>query len=348
MRHALPRGARRGPAAARARPQGRRPEAAARLPVPLGQAAARSSSTSTRRSWPAAARQRRGIDRRGRARRARRRFSSRAGDGGGRRLREDRARDRAARRRRRGGVPGRPRPDGIGPRPRHPRQLRSARLHLVLHRRRGRVPRLVDSARHPGAARRRRDSQRHRARLHPRRSRRLRCRCIARGSMAACRDHGEVRLEGKEYIVAGRRHHQLPLRDMSEPLDRRARRSSFPAFNEAAVHRAAGRGARSAPRPGTRSSSSTMDRPTTPASGRPPPARASIRHPYNKGNGAAVKTGIRQATGALHPDRRRRRPAPARRRAAARLASRRVRSRRRRALGAIAGQPRRGASATRC
>src|SRR4029079_16388329 len=25
---------------------------------------------------------------------------------------------------------------------------------------------------------------------------------IARGSMAACRDHGEVRLEGKEYVVA--------------------------------------------------------------------------------------------------------------------------------------------------
>jgi ribosome-binding ATPase YchF (GTP1/OBG family) len=24
---------------------------------------------------------------------------------------------------------------------------------------------------------------------------------IARGSMAACRDHGEVRLEGKEYVV---------------------------------------------------------------------------------------------------------------------------------------------------
>jgi ribosome-binding ATPase YchF (GTP1/OBG family) len=24
---------------------------------------------------------------------------------------------------------------------------------------------------------------------------------IARGSMAACREHGEVRLEGKEYIV---------------------------------------------------------------------------------------------------------------------------------------------------
>jgi hypothetical protein len=26
-------------------------------------------------------------------------------------------------------------------------------------------------------------------------------RLVARGSMAACRDHGEVRLEGKEYIV---------------------------------------------------------------------------------------------------------------------------------------------------
>ena len=24
---------------------------------------------------------------------------------------------------------------------------------------------------------------------------------IARGTMAACRDHGEVRLEGKEYVV---------------------------------------------------------------------------------------------------------------------------------------------------
>jgi len=24
---------------------------------------------------------------------------------------------------------------------------------------------------------------------------------VARGSMAACRDHGEVRLEGKEYVV---------------------------------------------------------------------------------------------------------------------------------------------------
>ena len=56
-------------------------------------------------------------------------------------------------------------------------------------------------ARHGGAGRRRRDPLRHRARLHPRRGRRLR-RLIARGSLAACRDHGEMRLEGKEYIVA--------------------------------------------------------------------------------------------------------------------------------------------------
>ena len=45
----------------------------------------------------------------------------------------------------------------VGPRSRDPRELRPARLHLVLHRRRGRMPRLVDSARH--AARRRRPAR---------------------------------------------------------------------------------------------------------------------------------------------------------------------------------------------
>ena len=57
------------------------------------------------------------------------------------------------------------------------------------------------------------------------------------------------------------------------------------------------RTARSRRRPGARSWSSTTARPTT----RPPrPRRAGarvVRHPYNKGNGAAVKTGIRTATG---------------------------------------------------
>ena len=37
--------------------------------------------------------------------------------------------------------------------------------------------------------------------LHPGGGRRVRCTCVARGSMAACREHGEVRLEGKEYVV---------------------------------------------------------------------------------------------------------------------------------------------------
>ena len=44
-------------------------------------------------------------------------------------------------------------------------------------------------------------------------------------------------------------------------------------------------------------SSSTMGRATTPARERHDAGARVIRHPYNKGNGAAVKTGIRQATG---------------------------------------------------
>ena len=57
-----------------------------------------------------------------------------------------------------------------------------------------------------------------------------------------------------------------------------------------------------------------------------------IRHPYNKGNGAAVKTGIRHASGALRADHRRRRAARAGRRDQARLAPRSVRSRGRRTI----------------
>ena len=36
-----------------------------------------------------------------------------------------------------------------------------------------------------------------------------------------------------------------------------------------------------------------------------------VRHPYNKGNGAAVKSGIRRGDRRIRPDRRRRRTAPA-------------------------------------
>ena len=56
------------------------------------------------------------------------------------------------------------------------------------------------------------------------------------------------------------------------------------------VLRAGGRGAKS-------SSSTTDRRDGTAARGRRRPARPWSRHPYNKGNGAAVKTGIRRATG---------------------------------------------------
>ena len=53
---------------------------------------------------------------------------------------------------------------------------------------------------HAGAAGRRRNSQRHRPRLHPRGSRQLR-RADRTRLDGRCRDHGEVRLEGKEYVV---------------------------------------------------------------------------------------------------------------------------------------------------
>ena len=49
------------------------------------------------------------------------------------------------------GVHGRSRLQAIRPRSRDPRRVRSARLHVVLHRRRGRMPRLVDSATDAGA-----------------------------------------------------------------------------------------------------------------------------------------------------------------------------------------------------
>ena len=40
---------------------------------------------------------------------------------------------------------------------------------------------------------------------------------LARRTLAACRDHGELRLEGKEYIVLRRRCDQLPPRDLMLP-----------------------------------------------------------------------------------------------------------------------------------
>ena len=61
---------------------------------------------------------------------------------------------------------------------------------------------------------------------------------------------------------------------------------------------------------GARSSSSTTARRTTTGARAAAAGATVVRHPYNKGNGAAVKSGIRTATGDLRDDRRRRRPAP--------------------------------------
>ena len=71
----------------------------------------------------------------------------------------------------------------------------------------------------------------------------------------------------------------------------------IPAFNEGdAIAEVVARAARRRRR-GTRSSSSTTDRPTTPATRAADAGATVVRHPYNKGNGAAVKSGIRRATG---------------------------------------------------
>jgi ribosome-binding ATPase len=98
-------------------------------------------------------------------------------------------------------VHGRSRAARVGARPGHSRELRPARLRLVLHRGRGRVPGVVDSARHAGTVAGpgeiHSDISRGFIRAEVVRYEHL----LARGSIAACRDHGELRLEGKEYVV---------------------------------------------------------------------------------------------------------------------------------------------------
>ena len=74
--------------------------------------------------------------------------------------------------------------------------------------------------------------------------------------------------------------------------------------------------------------------------GRGPPGAIVVRHPYNKGNGAAVKTGIRRATGEyvlIVDGDGQHQPGDA---AAPGRAARRVRPRRRRAIGGDAGDGR--------
>ena len=157
-----------GPSAPLARPARRRPQTAARLSVSLGQTAAHrpqpGRSGHRRAATASQAAEAAGLTP----------FLSRAATAVGGRLRQDRARNRAARTRRCGGVSGRPRPEGIRARSRHSRELRSARVYFVLHRGRRRMPRVVDSARLLRPAGGRRNPQRHRPRVHPRRGRRVR------------------------------------------------------------------------------------------------------------------------------------------------------------------------------
>ena len=121
----------------------------------------------------------------------------------------------------------------------------------------------------------------------------------------------------------------------------------IPAMNEAGGGRRGRPRAAPPPPRGTRSSSLTTGRSDDTA----PQAQAAgarvIRHPYNKGNGAAVKAGIRAATGEyiliIDGDGQHQ----AGRRGAAHQPPRRIRPRRRRAIGARRRRARRAAGATR-
>ena len=132
---------------------------------------------------------------------------------------------------------------------------------------------------------------------------------ITRGTMAACRDHGEVRLEGKEYVVQDgdiinfrfatygfveETRTQL----LDDPITQLSNSTSVivPAFNEAASIGALVGGLRSAATWGEILVVDDGSRDETGERARTAGARV-IHHPYNKGNGAAVKTGIRNATG---------------------------------------------------
>ena len=82
-----------------------------------------------------------------------------------------------------------------------PRRLRSARLPVLLHRRRG-------TSAAPGPSRRVTGAQDAAGEIHSDLARGfIRAEVVAyehlvaRGSLAACRKHAEVRLEGKDYVV---------------------------------------------------------------------------------------------------------------------------------------------------
>jgi glycosyltransferase involved in cell wall biosynthesis len=82
----------------------------------------------------------------------------------------------------------------------------------------------------------------------------------------------------------------------------------IPAYNEASRSRRRSRPARARP---WREIIVVDDGSATAPASAPRRRRDRRAHPYNMGNGAAVKSGIRRATGELRPDHRRRRTASA-------------------------------------
>src|SRR6186997_194993 len=155
------------------------------------------------------------------------------------------------------------------------------------------MPRLVDPPRHERARRRRRDSQRHLARLHPRRSGRLRRVHGARldGGLPRQR-RAPARRQGIRR--PGRRHHQLPARHLTMAAPESVT-IVVPAFNESGSIGGVVTALRAA---APWHEVLVVDDGSTDGTGEAAGDAGArvLRHPYNKGNGASVKTGIRAAT----------------------------------------------------
>ena len=130
---------------------------------------------------------------------------------------------------------------------------------------------------------------------------------IASGSLAACRDKGELRLEGKEYIVQDG--DIINFRHAHLMATRRTRVTIVvPAFNEGdSIGQVVTELRAAAPWHEVL----VVDDGSTDGTGKAAQDAGArvVRHPYNKGNGASVKTAIRAGDQRVDRDRRCRRPA---------------------------------------